>query len=83
MLCENCGNNEANIRYTQIVNGVKKEMNLCEECAEKMGVGNFSMKMPLSLSNFIGDFFDEYDNDLSLPTFVKKNAKTKCMLFHG
>ena len=38
MLCQNCGNNEANVRYTQIVNGVKKEMNLCSECAEKMGI---------------------------------------------
>ena len=40
MLCQNCGKNEANIRYTQIVNGVKKEMALCSECAEKLGVEN-------------------------------------------
>ena len=26
MLCQNCGKNEANVRYTQIVNGTKKEM---------------------------------------------------------
>ena len=36
MVCQNCGKNEANVKYTQIVNGVKKEMVLCEECAEKM-----------------------------------------------
>ena len=29
MLCQNCGKNEANVRYTQIVNGVKKEMIFC------------------------------------------------------
>ena len=34
MLCENCGENEANVRYTQIVNGVKKEMKLCDKCAK-------------------------------------------------
>ena len=34
MLCENCGDNEANIKYTQITNGVKKQMNLCEKCAQ-------------------------------------------------
>lgn len=77
MLCQNCGKNEANVKYTQIVNGIKKEMNLCEECADKMGVGNFNMKMPLSLSDFLGDFFTEYD-DLALPAFVKKSTKEKC-----
>ena len=40
MLCQNCGKNEANVRYTQIVNGNKKEMVLCQECAEKMGIGD-------------------------------------------
>lgn len=35
MLCQNCGKNEANIRYTQIINGVKKEVALCSDCASK------------------------------------------------
>lgn len=25
MLCQNCGKNEVNFRYTQIINGVKKK----------------------------------------------------------
>ena len=45
MLCQNCGKNEANIRYTQIVNGVKKEMALCSDCAEKLGVENMNLTM--------------------------------------
>ena len=28
MLCQNCGENEANVRYTQIINGVKKQVKL-------------------------------------------------------
>ena len=47
MVCQNCGKNEANVKYTQIVNGVKKEMVLCEECAEKMGISNFKVNMPI------------------------------------
>ena len=39
MLCENCGENEANVRYTQIVNGVKKEMHLCDKCSKELGIG--------------------------------------------
>ena len=79
MLCQNCGNNEANVKYTQIVNGVKKEMNLCSDCAEKMGIGNsFNMKMPLSFSDFLGDFFNEYEDAFALPSFVKEQTKSKC-----
>ena len=26
MLCENCGKREANVRYSENINGVKKEM---------------------------------------------------------
>ena len=71
MLCENCGENEANVRYTQIVNGVKKEMRLCDKCAEKLGIGsmNFNLEMPLSFNNFLGDLFDEY-NDGFMPTLA-------------
>lgn len=35
MLCEVCHENEAVICYTEIINGVKKELHLCEECAAK------------------------------------------------
>ena len=67
MLCENCGKREANVRYTQIINGDKKEMNLCEECSEKLGIGNVDFKMPISFSSFLGDFFDEFENNTLLP----------------
>ena len=36
MKCENCGKNEANVKYTQIINGEKKQMFLCEDCHNKL-----------------------------------------------
>lgn len=72
MLCQNCGENEANVKYTQIVNGEKKEMILCEDCARKMGIGNFKMNIPINFSNFLGDFFDDYKSEQLLPSFVKE-----------
>lgn len=72
MLCQNCGENEANVKYTQIVNGEKKEMILCENCARKMGIGNFKMNIPINFSNFLGDFFDDYKSEQLLPSFVKE-----------
>lgn len=68
MLCQNCGKNEANVRYTQIINGVKKEMILCEECSKALGVGNMDFSMPISFSSFLGDFFD--DEKEFLPSFM-------------
>lgn len=69
MLCQNCGENEANVRYTQIVNGVKKEMALCEKCSEELGLGKMDFNMPINLSSFLGEFFDESENDF-LPSFI-------------
>ena len=52
MLCENCKENEATVKYTQIINGDKKEMHLCEECSHKLGIDNISFNMPIDFSNF-------------------------------
>lgn len=68
MLCQNCGENEANVRYTQIINGVKKEMALCEKCSKELGIGNMDFSMPINFSSFLGDFFDE-EKDF-LPSFM-------------
>ena len=58
MLCQNCGENEANVRFTQIVNGNKTQMSLCEECSKKLGVGNFNFSMPMDINSFFGDFLE-------------------------
>lgn len=71
MLCQNCGKNNANVKYTQIINGKKKEMVLCEKCAEKMGINNFEINMPIHFSNFLDDFFDEEE---LLPSFMKETS---------
>ncbi|MGN1327830.1 MAG: UvrB/UvrC motif-containing protein [Clostridia bacterium] len=78
MLCQNCGKNQANIRYTQIINGVKKEMALCESCAEEMGIDNVKINMPINFSNFLGDLFEGYNE--AIPSFIKEthNQCTSC-----
>lgn len=81
MLCENCNENEANVRYTQIVNGVKKEMRLCEKCAKELGIGNmdFHLELPIDFSNFFGELLNEYEDDF-MPTLAKPKTLTcdKC-----
>lgn len=41
MFCQRCKKNEATVHIRQNVNGVKKELILCSECAEKEGIQPF------------------------------------------
>lgn len=77
MLCQNCGKNEANVRYTQIINGVKKEINVCEKCAQELGLEKMSFNMPLNFSSFLGDFFENYQSNDILSEFTG-SSNTKC-----
>jgi protein arginine kinase activator len=40
MLCEICYQKTATVKISQIVNGQKKETNMCKSCAEKKGLSN-------------------------------------------
>ena len=71
MLCQNCGKNEVNFRYTQIVNGVKKEMLLCDKCAKSLGLEGMDFNMPIDFSSFLGDFLNIASDTEFLPSFNK------------
>ena len=58
MLCDNCGKREANVRYSENINGRKKELNLCEECSKKLGIEKMDFGMPIDFSSFFGGFMD-------------------------
>lgn len=77
MKCQNCGKNEANIRYTQIINGVKKEIALCTNCANKLGVELDMPDFPINLHSFLGDFFNDYAENALLPSFQSNVVKCK------
>ncbi|MCD8082123.1 MAG: UvrB/UvrC motif-containing protein [Clostridiales bacterium] len=42
MLCERCKIREANIQYTEIVNGVKTEHHFCAQCARELDFGPYA-----------------------------------------
>ena len=60
MLCENCGKNEANVRYKENINGNVRELHLCEECSEKLGIGEMNFNMPIDFSDFLSGFMDGF-----------------------
>lgn len=78
MLCQNCGNNEANIHYTQIINGVKKEISLCSACAKELGIEGMEIPdFPINFNSFLGDFFNDYVENELLPSFQTEDIKCK------
>ena len=77
MLCDNCGQNDASVKYTQIVNGIRKEMNLCYECSNKLNLNEFGFSVPFSFSNFFENFLNDYDNSVVLPV-VNRQKQLKC-----
>lgn len=77
MLCDNCGKRNANVKYTQIINGNKKEMMLCEECSKKLGIGNMNLNMPIDFSSFFSDFLDEFGGTSFIPTLTSAR-ELKC-----
>lgn len=61
MICQSCNQREANVHITKIINGVKTEMHLCDECAKKQDIsgGNaFSFSSPMSFQNILEGFFE-------------------------
>lgn len=42
MLCERCNIREANIQYTEVIGGVKKEHHFCSQCAKELDFGPYS-----------------------------------------
>ena len=69
MLCENCGKREANVRYSENINGRKKELHLCEECSKKLGIENIDFNMPIDFSSFFGGLLEDFGTNDFMPLF--------------
>ena len=82
MLCQKCNKNEANVKYTEIINGEKKQMMLCEECSHELGLDNMNFNMPIDFSSFFGGLLgeDEYNSPEFMPLFqtVKELKCSNC-----
>ena len=77
MLCERCKIREANIQYTEVINGVKNVHYYCSQCAKEMEFGPyaafFDSEFPLGklLSGLLGvgvEPEDEKANQIVCPT---------------
>lgn len=67
MLCDNCKKREANVRYSENINGRKKELNLCEECSKELGITDINFNMPIDFSSFFGEFVEDFRTPEFMP----------------
>ncbi|MDV3426328.1 MAG: UvrB/UvrC motif-containing protein [Bacillota bacterium] len=62
MICDVCKKNKATVHLTQIINGVKKEYNLCENCAKEINTMSFMPDINFgnenSFQNVLGGLID-------------------------
>ncbi len=59
MKCQKCGERNANVRYSQNINGRKSEVCLCSECASELGILN-NITSDFGFGNMFSDFFDDF-----------------------
>lgn len=77
MLCDNCGKRNANVKYSENINGRRKELNLCEECSKKLGVTNMDFNMPIDFSSFFGGFMEDFTTSEFMP-LLQEIKTLKC-----
>lgn len=75
MLCDRCHKRDAKVLYTEIINGIKSEQHLCEECAADYTT--FQMEKPLfntdiTLNNLLSTLLGAYNANV-----VKKPGENK------
>jgi protein arginine kinase activator len=66
MICDICGIREATIKFTQVINKKKSEMNICKVCAEEQGLSNPLAGFPKIIGGLILGIMGE------LPDKVKR-----------
>ncbi|MBC7195602.1 MAG: hypothetical protein H5U37_08105, partial [Caldisericia bacterium] len=72
MLCDICKKNEASIFITELINGEKKTLNLCFECASNLGVKGILKELNIPYDeNIIKKFLS------LMPGFIEEREKEK------
>lgn len=76
MKCQHCNSKDANVHVTKIMNGVKSELHLCEDCArqkQEYGFGNtVTMGFPISFQNIMDGIYEVMGGGVNQPDLQKE-----------
>lgn len=76
MLCEKCGQRQAEVFFQKVINGHKEEVHLCSQCAAGETVGfNFQMDPTSTFQNFLTSLMDQ--QSFFSPTY-KYDQQVQC-----
>jgi len=75
MLCEECHEKPVSVYFTQMINGKKIELKLCEDCAAKKGAFIFDIDGKFSIPNLLGSFLG---NNYNVQDMSALSASHKC-----
>lgn len=65
MKCQNCGKEEATVKYSENINGEKSEIMLCNTCAKSLNLMDFPNMMSYFFSSYPKELFaDEYEKEV-------------------
>jgi protein arginine kinase activator len=73
MICQICKEREATIQLTKVINGVKTELHLCEQCASKEALNLYQM----DFTNFINEFLN-LESKVAGDTKPETHSEIKC-----
>ena len=77
MLCQNCGEKEATVHLTKIINNEKTELFLCEDCAEATGQISLEGSEPFSFQDLLAGILQP-EVGTSFDTAKKVESCEKC-----
>ncbi len=79
MLCEQCKEKPASVHVSQNINGEKKQMHLCADCAENMNFElSFNHFFAGFLDNFLDSSFASYQSNLGQNAFSTQAKCPRC-----
>ncbi len=76
MRCQNCRKRTATVHLTEIVNNQKREIHLCEECAQEKGVAIKAHVSGLDIPEFVGKLASSSSEPS--PTGPKSTSQLRC-----
>jgi len=78
MKCEHCNINQAGIELTQIIDGEKQIVHMCESCAQ-----NLKPSLPLMTNGFMAGLLDTINSSGLQVNYIKTTACSKCGMTYG
>lgn len=75
MICQICNERPASVQFTKVINGIKTEMHLCEQCATKEALNLYQ----LDFTSFVNKFLN-IESKIVVPTAtsVKEEDSKVC-----